>query len=185
MIGAFNCQGAGWDPKEHKIRGFPECYNAVSGSVHVSEIQWDQKKEATYMGKAEEYIVYLNQADELVFMSCDKSEPISITLQPCSFELFSFVPLTKLSGGIKFAPIGLSNMFNCGGTIQELDYGETSVNLKVKGAGKFLAYSTISPNKCYLNGCDVAFEWLSDGKLTLNLAWIQEDAGVSDLSFYF
>ncbi|XLU60033.1 hypothetical protein S245_019242 [Arachis hypogaea] len=186
VIGAFNCQGAGWDPKEHTFRGFPECYKAVEGSVHVSEVEWDQKDETVHMGNAEEYAVYHNQAKKLHLMT-PKSEPIRFTLQPSTFELFSFVAVTKLSGrnNIKFAPIGITNMFNNVGTIQELEYVEIGAKVKVKGGGNFLAYSNESPKKFQLNGVDVPFEWLPDGKLTVNLPWIQEDGGVSDLAIIF
>nr|KYP47591.1 Stachyose synthase [Cajanus cajan] len=185
VIGAFNCQGAGWDPKVQKIRGFPECYKPISCTVHVTEVEWDQNKEASHMGKADEYVVYLNQAEELHLMT-HKCEPLQFTIQPTTFELYNFVPLTKLGGGIiKFAPIGLTNMFNSGGTIQELEYVEKGAKLKVKGGGRFLAYSSESPKKLQLNGSDAAFEWLPDGKLTLNLAWIEDACGVSDLAIFF
>ncbi|XP_047170675.1 stachyose synthase isoform X1 [Vigna umbellata] len=185
VIGAFNCQGAGWDPKGKKFKGFPECYKAISCTVHVTEVEWDQKKEAEHMGKAEEYVVYLNQAEVLHLMT-PVSEPLQLTIQPSTFELYNFVPVEKLgSSNIKFAPIGLTNMFNSGGTIQELEYIEKDVKVKVKGGGRFLAYSTQSPKKFQLNGSDAAFQWLPDCKLTLNLAWIEENDGVSDLAIFF
>ncbi|KAI4349755.1 hypothetical protein L6164_010315 [Bauhinia variegata] len=184
VIGAFNCQGAGWDTKTHRFRGFPECYKPVTTSVHVSEIEWDQKVEAVEMGKAEEYVVYLNQAEDLHLIS-PKSPPFPITINPSSFELFSFVPVTKLKGTIKFAPIGLPNMFNSGGTIQELECSKIGAKLKVKGSGVFLAYANESPKKCQLNGAEVAFDWVHEGKLTVNLPWIEEAGGVSDLAFFF
>ncbi|KAK7396982.1 hypothetical protein VNO78_18146 [Psophocarpus tetragonolobus] len=184
VIGAFNCQGAGWDPKVKKIRGFPECYKTISGTVHVTEVEWDQKKEAAHMGKAEEYVVYLNQTEELHFMT-PKSEPLQFTIKPSTFELYNFVPVEKLGRSIKFAPIGLTNMFNSGGTIQELNYVEKGAKLKVKGGGRFLAYSSESPKKFQLNGSDAAFQWLPDGKLTLNLAWLEDKGGISDLAFFF
>ncbi|XP_044501940.1 stachyose synthase [Mangifera indica] len=188
VIGAFNCQGAGWDGKELRIKGYPECFKPVSGSVHVTDIEWDQKAEAAHMGEAEEYIVYLNQAEKLLFMT-PKSDAIQITIQPSSFELFSFVPIKKLGPGIKFAPIGLINMFNCGGTIRELEFFESgadvSVKIEAKGEGNFLAYSSEPPKKCFLNGAEVSFEWSSEGKLTLNLPWIEEAGGISDVAILF
>ncbi|KAK4282577.1 hypothetical protein QN277_013938 [Acacia crassicarpa] len=184
VIGAFNCQGAGWDTKMHKFRGFPECYKPMSGSVHVSEIEWEQKKEAAHMGEAKEYIVYMNEAEELCWMT-QESEPLQIIIQPSTFELFSFVPVIELRGNIKFAAIGLMNMFNSGGTIQDMECTEDGVRLKVKGEGTFLAYSSESPKKCQPNGTDVAFDWLPDGKLRLNLAWDGEAGGLSGLELFY
>ncbi|VVA21168.1 PREDICTED: galactinol--sucrose [Prunus dulcis] len=188
VIGAFNCQGAGWDPKEQRIKGYSDCYKPISCSLHVSELEWDQKIEAANLCKAEEYVVYLNQAEELRLVT-PKSDAIQITIQPSTFELFSFVPIKKIGSSIKFAPIGLTNMLNSGGTVQELEYKTTAVEfsaqMKVKGGGNFLAYSSESPKKCCLNGTEVAFEWSTDGKLTLNLPWVEEAAGNSDVVFAF
>nr|ALO17654.1 stachyose synthase 1 [Lens culinaris]ALO17655.1 stachyose synthase 1 [Lens culinaris] len=184
VIGAFNCQGAGWDPIIQKFRGFPECYKPITGNVHVTEVEWDQKEETSHLGKAEEYAVYLNQAEELCLMT-PKSEPIQLTIQPSAFELYSFVPVTKLCGSIKFAPIGLTNMFNSGGTILDLKYVENGAKIKVKGGGTFLAYSSESPKQVQLNGTEVDFEWLGDGKLCTNVPWIEEACGVSDLEIFF
>eukprot|EP00262_Sarcandra_glabra_P017167 TRINITY_DN579_c0_g1_i1.p1 TRINITY_DN579_c0_g1~~TRINITY_DN579_c0_g1_i1.p1 ORF type:complete len:847 (+),score=139.58 TRINITY_DN579_c0_g1_i1:541-3081(+) len=187
VIGLFNCQGAGWDPKEQKIRSYPQFYKPMSGSAHVTDVEWDQKKEAAKMGEAEEYAVYLNQAEQLLLMT-PKSDPIHLTIQPSSFEIFSFVPIKKLGSDTKFAPVGLTNMFNSEGTIQELYYSEggdeINVKIKIKGGGKFLAYSSGKPEKSYLNGVEVGFEWSGDGKLTLDVPWI-EDIGISDLGFAF
>lgn len=187
-MGAFNCQGAGWDPQEHRIKGFSHCYKPVSGSVHVLDVEWDQKEEAAHMGEAQEYAVYLSQEEKLLLMT-PKSDPIDITIQPSTFEIFSFVPTTELVGGVKFAPIGLTNMFNSGGTILEVEHsgdgGEASVKVKVKGGGKFLAYSTGEPEKICVEGVEAGYEWFGDGKLTVELSWKEEDGGVSDIVFSF
>ncbi|XP_042516995.1 stachyose synthase-like isoform X2 [Macadamia integrifolia] len=188
VIGAFNCQGAGWDPKEQRIKGYSECYKPMSGSAHVNDVEWDQRKEATEMGGAEEYAVYLNQAEELSLIT-PKSDAIQLTIQPSSFEIFSFVPIKNLGPITKFAPIGLTNMFNSGGTIQDLEYCESSVEIsvkiKVKGGGKFLVYSSGSPQKCCLNGIEVSFEWSADGKLNLDLPWTEECGGISDVCILY
>ncbi|KAL3579567.1 hypothetical protein D5086_021071 [Populus alba] len=63
---------------------------------------------------------------------------ISITINPSTFEISSFVPPVKKQGspGIKFAPIGPTNMFNTGGTIQEelsFDFEEGETCVKMEG----------------------------------------------------
>ncbi|KAG7014303.1 Stachyose synthase, partial [Cucurbita argyrosperma subsp. argyrosperma] len=184
IIGAFNCQGAGWDRKEKRIKGHPECYKPISTTVHVNDVEWDQKLETAPMGNSAEYIVYLNQAEEILHTTL-KSKPLELTLQPSTFELFNFTPIKKLDSNIKFAPIGLTNMFNSSGTIQHLKYNENGVELKVKGGGNFLAYSSGSPKKCISNGMEVEFEWDSKGKLSLDLPWMEEVGGVSNLNILF
>ncbi|KAK9086271.1 hypothetical protein Syun_028665 [Stephania yunnanensis] len=187
VVGAFNCQGAGWDPKERKIRGYSECYQPMSGFVHVNDVEWDQKLEAIEMGDAKEYVVYLNQSHDLHLIT-HEADSIPMTIQPSTFEIFSFVPLKMIDFEIKFAPIGLTNMFNSGGTVQEVKYGGgelINVEIKVKGEGQFLAYSSCAPKKCCLNGTEVGFEWMSNCKLTVNISWIEEFNGISDVKFMF
>ncbi|KAK3042584.1 hypothetical protein RJ639_000836, partial [Escallonia herrerae] len=184
VVGAFNCQGAGWDTVEQRFKGYPQCYKQMSGSIHVRDIEWDQNMEATEMGEAEEYTVYQNQAEK-IFIATPESDATQITIQPSTFEIFSIVPVKKLGEAAKFAPIGLTNMFNSGGTVQGLEYKEASVKITVKGGGSFLAYSSASPKGCYLGSAPVAFEWSVDGKLTLNLPWMEEAGGAIDVSVQF
>ncbi|KAL2510471.1 putative galactinol--sucrose galactosyltransferase 4 [Abeliophyllum distichum] len=136
------------------------------------------------MGEAAEYAVYFSEAEKLAVTTCN-SDAIPITIQPSTFEIFSFVPIKKLGRALKFAPIGLTNMFNSGGTIQGLVYNKTSVEIEVKGGGNFLAYSSMSPKKCFLNGAEVGFNWSENYKLGLYLPWIEESGGISCVTFVF
>lgn len=157
----------------------------MSGSVHVTDIEWDQTPESAPMGSAAEYAVYLNQAERL-FLTNVQSDRTQITIQPSSFEIFTFVPVTTVGPATaKFSPIGLTNMFNSGGTIQELEYGDTCVKMRVKGGGKLLAYASEPPRSCSVNGADAIFSWSSDRKLTVDLPWVEDAGGVSDVAFHF
>ncbi|XP_010422664.1 PREDICTED: probable galactinol--sucrose galactosyltransferase 4 [Camelina sativa] len=189
VIGAFNCQGAGWSPKDHVIKGYKECYTAVSGTVHVSDIEWDQNPEAagsqvSYTG---DYLVYKQQSEEILFMN-SKSDAIKITLEPSAFDLFSFVPVTELgSAGVRFAPLGLINMFNCVGTVQNMEVtGDNIVRVDLKGEGSFMSYSSVAPVMCYLNDKEAEFKWAEEtGKLSFYVPWVEQSGGISHLSFTF
>ncbi|OAY81768.1 Stachyose synthase [Ananas comosus] len=186
VVGAFNCQGAGWDPEENRIRGYPDCYKPVSARVHVSDIEWSQKKETKNIGYADDYAVYLNQAELLQLMT-PNSDPIEVTLHPSSFEIFTFVPITSLAFGVKFAPVGMVNMLNCGGTVVEAENGDVDeeprvVKFKVKGAGELLAYWSEKPKRVCVNGIDEEFEWVRNGELRMELSWEGGECGVSDVA---
>ncbi|KAL6907824.1 hypothetical protein ACP4OV_001994 [Aristida adscensionis] len=180
VIGAFNCQGAGWDPAEHRVRGYSHCYKPVSGEVRPADIEWGQREDTAAMAKATEYAVYRCQTEELVLMT-PHLEPIRFTIQPSSFELFTFAPVTAITGvGVRFAPIGLVDMLNCGGTIADVDYSKRGeVRMKVKGAGRLLVYSNVRPKRTLVDGCEAAFEWGNSGKLMVEVTWQQEKGGVS------
>ncbi|RWW87758.1 hypothetical protein BHE74_00003383 [Ensete ventricosum] len=178
----------GWDPKGKRVRGHPHCYKLMAGAVNVTDVEWDQKKECGGMGEADEYAVYLHQAKELLLMT-PSSDAIHFGLQPSSFELFSFVPTRMIGGDCKFAAIGLVNMFNSVGALLEVDAGEgeggIAVRMKVKGGGELMAYSDRKPERSYVNGAEVGFEWGVDGKLRVDLAWEENNGGVSEVTFAY
>lgn len=177
VIGAFNCQGGGWDSKEKRIKGYSHCYKPISGKVQVRDIEWEQGKEEA----GETYAVYLNQSEQLLLMTFD-SDGIEITIQPSSFEIFTFVPVKIVSKDISFAPIGLVNMFNSGGTVVEFETVHEVVRIKIKGEGKFLAYSSEKPKSVLVNGIDEGFEWFTDGKkLMVSVSWVKVNSGVSQI----
>uniref|UniRef100_A0A803M7F5 Galactinol--sucrose galactosyltransferase n=1 Tax=Chenopodium quinoa TaxID=63459 RepID=A0A803M7F5_CHEQI len=179
VIGAFNCRGSGWDRKERRFKGYKQHYKAIKGSVHVSDIEWNQKLEALEMGYAKEYAVYLYQGNSIILMSHD-SDPIHLDLNPSTFELYSFVPIKNIIENVKFAPFGLTNMYNSGGTIQELVYKEEGIVwMKIKGRGLFLAYTNKAPNKCMVNGDEVEFMWTDHIKIEFDVPWVHETGGVS------
>ncbi|XBJ21220.1 hypothetical protein VPH35_011911 [Triticum aestivum] len=134
VIGAFNCQGAGWDPAERRIRGHAHCYKPVSGEVHPTDVEWWQREETAGMADAAEYA----------------SEPIHFTLQPSSYEIFTFAPVA--GGASHFAPVGVVDMLNCGGTIADVVVGGD-------GGAEVMVKSAARPERCTVDGSEAAFEW--------------------------
>ncbi|KAK6913670.1 LOW QUALITY PROTEIN: Glycosyl hydrolases 36 [Dillenia turbinata] len=170
VVGVFNCQGAGWYPEEHKCRAYPQSYKPISGSVSSDNMEWEQKASTAQFRSTEQFAVYHHKSDELHLIN--SKEEIKITLQPSSFEIFTFSPVHRLNQKAKFAPVGLENMFNSGGAIENLEYESNSVRIKVKGTGKFLAYSSENPMQVVLNGEKVKFEWTRNGGLNFRVPWI-------------
>ncbi|KAL0457509.1 UNVERIFIED_CONTAM: Stachyose synthase [Sesamum latifolium] len=174
VIGVFNCQGAGWYPEEHKCKAHPECYKTMSGSVSPDDVEWEQKAFTAKFRNNELFAVYLHKAGNLHLMkACEKLE---ITLQPSTFEIVTVSPVYKISEKAKFAAVGLENMLNSGGAVDflehKLDRKTVTVLIKIKGAGKFLAYSSVEPVKVMLNNESIKFEWSSDGVLKFEVPWI-------------
>ncbi|XP_038723804.1 stachyose synthase-like isoform X2 [Tripterygium wilfordii] len=173
VVGAFNCQGAGWYPEERKCKAYPQCYKSISGMVSPDDVEWEQKDSTVQYRKAKQFAVYLHKSDTLNLVN--SKDQINITLQPSSFDIFTISPVHKLNEKAKFAPIGLENMFNSGGAIEFLDYGckgsIPTVKIQVKGTGKFLAFSCKKPREIILNAKGVEFEWSSNGILRFEVPW--------------
>lgn len=173
VIGVFNCQGAGWYPEEHKCKAHPECYKTISGFVSPDDVEWEQKAFTAKFRNNELFAIYLHKAGNLHLMkACEK---LDITLQPSTFEIVTISPVYKISKKAKFAAVGLENMLNSGGAVEflqhKLDGKTVTVLVKIKGAGKFFAYSSVEPVKVMLNNERIKFEWSSDGVLKFEVPW--------------
>jgi stachyose synthetase len=183
VIGAFNCQGAGWDPVERRIRGYAHCYKRICGTVQPADVEWGQRDDTAAMANAAEYAVYKHHSEELVLMARE-SDPIHFTLEPSSYEIFTFAPVMQLAGGSKFAPVGVVDLLNCGGTVVDVE-GHGDVRVRVKGAGKLMVYSSVRPEKIMVDGLEAVFEWGDGGKLEVAVSWDQDKEGVSDVVFCY
>lgn len=83
-----------------------------------------------------------------------------VTLKPREYEVFTVVPVKKLSNGASIAPIGLVRMFNSGGAIKELRYESdniSTVEIKVCGAGTVGVYSSVMPKRIRVDSREVMF----------------------------
>ncbi|KAJ3699742.1 hypothetical protein LUZ61_003447 [Rhynchospora tenuis] len=183
VIGAFNCQGAGWDPKEKTIRSYPNCYIPVSGRIHKQDIEWDQDDQTKELSNAKAYAVYLHKSNQLLILENESLDGVHIDLKPSSFEILTFVPLMEINKKIKFAPVGLVNMFNSGGTVVNMEIRDSGACVKVKGEGELLVFSSERPWRCMLNGIEKEFDWHCDGRATLQISWDDERGGVSEVYF--
>lgn len=102
-----------------------------------------------------------------------KNKSLPVQLQAREYEVFTVVPVKRLSKGAAFAPIGLLKMFNSGGAITDLNYGspETGIiNIRVRGCGVFGAYSSVRPERILIDMKEEKFDYEEkSGLISLNL----------------
>lgn len=83
---------------------------------------------------------------------------------------------------IQFAPIGLINMYNSGGAVEDCTLEDT-ITIKVRGAGLFGAYSSKKPSLCKVDKKDEDFSYSSEsGLLTVNL---QSESSFKEIEIIF
>lgn len=75
---------------------------------------------------------------------------------------------------VQFAPIGLLDMYNSGGAVEELtctiDVAHCIIKIKGRGCGRFGAYSNVKPTRCMVGMKEKEFSYSSeDGLLTIKL----------------
>jgi raffinose synthase len=179
VVGVFNCQGAGWCKIEKKTRIHDASPGILTGSVQSTDV--DALAQVAGQDWHGETIVYCQRSGEIVRLP--KSVSLPVTLKVLEYELFHFCPLKEISENISVAPIGLLDMFNSGGAVEQFEVQKTSksevngdqatplsenrpvpatVSLKVRGCGQFGAYSSQRPLKCTIDGNETEFNY--DGK---------------------
>ena len=77
------------------------------------------------------------------------------------------------SEAVQFAPLGLINMFNSGGALDDVsstaDSSATTIHVRCRGPGRFGAYSATRPELCRVDGQQVEFSHTEDGLLAFDL----------------
>lgn len=190
VVGVFNCQGAGWCKVEKKTRIHDTSPGTLTSSVCASDVDLiNQVAGAEWHG---ETIVYAYRSGEVIRLP--KGASIPVTLKVLEFELFHFCPIQEVAPSISFAAIGLMDMFNTGGAVEEVEIHRASDNkkelfdgevvselttslspnrtttatiaLKVRGSGKFGVYSSQRPLNCLVDGTETEFDYNSENGLT-------------------
>ncbi|PIM99677.1 Galactinol--sucrose galactosyltransferase [Handroanthus impetiginosus] len=173
VLGVYNCQGAAWNRVERKNTFHQTKTEAITGYIRGRDVHLisDVALDSNWEGNV---ALYSQRSSVLTTLPYNVALPVS--LKVLEHEIFTITPVKILASGISFAPIGLMDMFNAGGAIEELKYDlEESeavavVSMEVKGCGRFGAYSTTKPRKCTVGSSVVEFEYDSaSGLVTFNL----------------
>ncbi|MED6149780.1 putative galactinol--sucrose galactosyltransferase 2 [Stylosanthes scabra] len=191
VVGVFNCQGAGWCKVEKKTRIHDASPGTLTGSVCASDV--DLIHQVAGAGWNGDVIVYAYRSGEVIRLP--KGVSIPVTLQVLEYELFHFCPVEEIAPSISFAAIGLLDMFNTGGAMEQVEIHEvsdknkmelydgevssevtnslssnrsatTTISLRVRGSGRFGVYSSQRPLKCTVGGAETEFNYDWDTGLT-------------------
>ncbi|CAN6197269.1 unnamed protein product [Urochloa humidicola] len=170
VVGAFNCQGAGWCRIAKRTRVHDATPKTLTGAVRAADVpaaaiagdEWD----------GEAVVVYAHRAGELVRLP--RGAAVPVTLGALEYEVFAVCPLRRVGGDAEFAPVGLIDMFNAGGAVESCAVraaGEEAVaEMRVRGCGRFGAYCSRRPARCVVDAAEVEFGYDAEtGMVTVEL----------------
>ncbi|KAL8141982.1 hypothetical protein V2J09_015014 [Rumex salicifolius] len=185
VVGVFNCQGAGsWPLKEAPLTTNLLSNSLISGFVSPSDIEF--LEEITGENWNGDFSVYSFNSGCLSRVPKTGKIEVSMGLLQC--ELYTISPIRVFVETIHFAPIGLLDMYNSGGSLQSLDFsdhekGEETVKIKARGCGRFGAYSSTRPRFCRVNAMEVEFTYRSiDGLLIIE---VEGDCNFKDIEVIY
>ncbi|KAK9154884.1 hypothetical protein Sjap_002364 [Stephania japonica] len=169
LVGVFNCQGAGWCKVAKKTRIHDVSPGTLSGSVRTTNV--DNIAQIAGDDWNGEAVVYAFKSGEIIRLP--KGASLPITLKVLDYELFHFCPVKEIADNISFAPIGLLDMFNASGALEQLSESHSptaTISLQSRGCGRFGAYSSQQPLKVCVDAKEFDFSYNVDtGLLTFNL----------------
>ncbi|CAO2207131.1 unnamed protein product [Urochloa humidicola] len=156
VIGAFNCHGAGWCRVGKKNLVHDEQPGTVTGIIRARDVGYlANVADQSWNG---DVIVYSHIGGEVVYLP--KGASLPVTMRSREYEVFTVVPVKHLPNGASFAPIGLIGMFNSGGAVRELRFGEDAgIEIKVRGSGTVGAYSSTKPKRVAVDSKVVDFSY--------------------------
>ncbi|XP_059668423.1 probable galactinol--sucrose galactosyltransferase 2 [Cornus florida] len=197
VVGVFNCQGAGWCKIEKKTKIHDASPSTLSGSVQATDV--DVLPQVAGPDWNGESVVFCHRSGEVIRLPKDASLPV--TLKVLEYELYHFCPLKEITKNISFAPIGLLDMLNTSGAVEQFEVHlapdkkpesfdgdvisepsseglspSATIALKVRGCGRFGAYSSQCPLKCTVDNASTDFTYdTATGLLTLSIPVTEEE----------
>ncbi|KAK4404877.1 putative galactinol--sucrose galactosyltransferase 2 [Sesamum angolense] len=193
VVGVFNCQGAGWCKVAKKTRIHDASPGTLTSSVQAIDV--DGIAQIAGPDWNGDTIVYAHRSGEVLRLP--KGASIPVTLKVLEYELFHLCPLKKITANISFAPIGLLDMFNSSGAVEQYEIQKTNeflddsvesgvlsenrppaatITLKVRGCGRFGFYSSQRPLKCIIGNTETTFNFeAATGLVTLNIPVPKEE----------
>lgn len=148
-----------------------DCSHSVTCFASPKDIEWSKGKHPICIEGVDVFAVYTFKDEKLKLMKC--TENIQVSLEPFSFELLTVSPVRVLpKNSVQFAPIGLVNMLNTGGSIMSLEFDEQEnlVRIGVKGHGEMRVFASEKPVSCKIDGAPVTFEY-GDSMVRVQVMW--------------
>lgn len=193
VVGAFNCQGAGWCKVEKMNLIHDDNPSEITGTIQPKDIPYLSRIAGN--GWNGDSVIYSHRAGALKYLH--HGEMIDITLKSKEYEIFTVVPVKEKlisgGGGISFCAIGLVDMFNSGGAVKEIDSEEelevgdgVVFTVKLRGSGRFGAYASVEPKRIQLDSEDVGFDYdEKSGLVVLTVGEAREELYITKMNFQF
>ncbi|KAL8529897.1 hypothetical protein ACS0TY_007095 [Phlomoides rotata] len=181
VVGVFNCQGAGsWPMKQAPESVENSTLKATSIAGRVTPLDVEFLEDIAGERWTGDSAVYAFTSGTLSRVSKNGGVEVCLGILQC--EIFTISPIKVINESIEFAPIGLINMYNSGGAVEECIVND-KIRIKARGSGLFGAYSNIKPSYCKIDKQDEEFTYNSEnGLLTINL---QSESSFKEIEFVY
>lgn len=148
IVGLFNCQGVEWNFRTHEN----DATNMSPSSLTVSTKAHDVESLRNHPGP---FVAYRYRTRQLYFLE-NGNTPVDMDLAPKQWDIVTYAAIREgvspRIGRISWAPVGLAEMMNTGGSILDVsdvmkmsDDAVPSATITSRGPGQFIAYCRPKP----------------------------------------
>eukprot|EP00873_Tetraselmis_striata_P002585 jgi/Tetstr1/422849/TSEL_013640.t1 len=164
IVGVFNIQGASWDRKRRRFHIHDAAPPALWTRVRASDV-WPIAS-SLEDGRAQEYVLWQSAALKLSHVR-GSNDHILIRLPPGGSELVTVAPVLTMDG-VRFAAIGLCELFNPGAAVMscavEAPNGNQKIVIGLRGFGVMRCYCNTPPERCEFEGHPMKFSFDEDAQ---------------------
>ncbi|KAK6261843.1 hypothetical protein QUC31_007659 [Theobroma cacao] len=183
VIGVFNCQGAGSWPMKQATEDLTSTPSSISGNMSPCDVEFiEEVAGENWNGDCAVYAFNSGSLSKL-----PKKGNIKVSLATLKCEIYTVSPIRVFGQDVRFAPIGLLDMYNSGGAVEAMDctmnLSGCIIKIKGRGCGRFGTYSSAKPRSCTVDMKEVEFIYNTEnGLLTVDL---QGDCNLRTMEFVF
>ncbi|KAL5710107.1 galactinol--sucrose galactosyltransferase [Ranunculus cassubicifolius] len=164
VLGVFNCQGSGtWPGLDPNVQD----NSSFELSGHISPVDIEYLKEVSGYSGREDFAVFSFNTGLLCKLPKNGSLNVSLKVLQC--DVFTVSPIKVYDEEVEFAAIGLVEMYNSAGAIEDVgsvqNSSKTVININGRGSGRFGAYSSKRPKYCTVNSTQQEFEFRGEDNL--------------------
>ncbi|CAB9520651.1 Galactinol--sucrose galactosyltransferase [Seminavis robusta] len=149
VVGAFNVQGVAWNFDTHENEVLDPSPSSVTTLVKPYDIEYLRDAQGPFA-------VWRHRTGTMDFLE-DGNSAVKTKLHHRDWEIFTICPI-QVKGLIMWAPIGLPDMMNTGGSIlstgelEEGTDGTTRAKFETRGPGRFVSFANTKPKRVLLAG---------------------------------
>uniref|UniRef100_A0A7S1SIE2 Alpha-galactosidase n=1 Tax=Tetraselmis chuii TaxID=63592 RepID=A0A7S1SIE2_9CHLO len=153
LVGVFNVQGASWDRSLRRFHIHDDAPSALWTRVRPADV-WAFRRGSRGAPTGHQGFVLWQSVQLKLNHAAGPTDHILVRLSPGGSELVTVVPVMAFDG-VRFAAIGLCELFNPGAAVTSCELephnGTRKVVVGLRGYGAFRCYCNRRPKQCELN----------------------------------
>lgn len=161
VVGVFHLQGAFWDRETRRFNLGRAPLEPLWARVRDTDVPTlpavAERLQAGGCNSTQRTAIYRHLTDEVLVVD-EADHTACVRVNPADADVLTLAPIVRSAAGVEHAVLGLANMLNCGGAIEDIRYVGAVLTVDLRGEGSLLMYCTQKPNRVEVDGV-----LLSDG----------------------